>query len=79
MKTRLPRAKSRREFFVTVVGTTFVFAMAGIHSALSAAVPTQTDVTHDSVIYLDQGWSQAERTTYYQICKARRSCRTTSS
>ena len=52
---------------MTVVGTTFVFAMAGIHSALSAAVPTQTDATHDSVIYLDQGWSQADRATYYQI------------
>ena len=41
--------------------------MTGIHLALGAAVPTQTDATHDSVIYLDQGWSQADRATYYQI------------
>jgi hypothetical protein len=67
MKTRLLRTKSRKEIFVTVIGITFVFAMAGIHIALSAAVPTQTDATHDSVIYLDQGWSQADRATYYQI------------
>jgi hypothetical protein len=33
--------------------------MAGIHITLSAAVPTQTDATHDGVIYLDQGWLQA--------------------
>ena len=52
---------------MTVVGIPFVFAMAGIHFALSAAVPTQTDATHNSVIYLDQGWSQADRATYYQI------------
>ena len=66
MKTRLPRVKSRSDYFVTVVGIIFL-AMAGIHSALSAAVPTQTDATGDNVIYLDQGWSQADRATYYQI------------
>jgi hypothetical protein len=67
MKTRLPRAKSRREIFVSVIGMTFVFAMAGFATGLSAAVPTQADATHDSVIYLDQGWSQTDRATYYQI------------
>ena len=69
MKARLPRVKCRGEFQKSNFQTKFVLAVAGAFIALTAAVSAQTADPKDGVIYLDQGWSQADRETYYQIAQ----------
>jgi hypothetical protein len=67
MKARLPRVKCRGEFQKSNFQTKFVLAVAGAFIALTAAVSAQTADPKDGVIYLDQGWTPAERQAYYQM------------
>ncbi len=48
-------------------GLTSLAVWAGIFIASTAAVSAQTADPKDGVIYLDQGWTSADRQTYYQI------------
>jgi hypothetical protein len=66
MKTHLPTEKCRNAF-VQILPTNFMLAAAGIFFALSVAVPARTADPKDGVIYLNQGWTPAERQAYYQI------------
>jgi hypothetical protein len=66
MKTHLPKEKCSNGF-MQLLPTHFMLAAMGVFFALTAAVPAQTADPKDGVIYLDQGWTPAQRATYYQI------------
>ena len=49
-----------------ILQTTLVLAAVGTLTAFTAGVMAQTDRPQDSVIYLNQAWSQADREMFYQ-------------
>ncbi len=55
-----------------VLHTTLVLAAVGTLVGLTAGVTAQADDPQDSVIYLNQAWSQADREMFYQMSQGSR-------
>jgi hypothetical protein len=66
MKTCLLKKECRKGFF-QIIQTKFAIVAAAAFIASNTVVSLQADGAQGNVIYLDQGWSQADRDTYYQI------------